>query len=280
MLIILCILVIVSILICCFYMLQKGKRSNTTIDQKKPLIIAHRGAAGSYPENTHSAFQAALDLQADMLEFDIQLTKDNQFAVIHDETVDRTTNGKGLVREFTIEELKQLDAGSWKHPSFAGERIPAFTEMFEQYNSKVQMLIEVKHIFDIDKVAMLLVDFLRKKPHEHIIIQSFNSEFIKVFHQLLPNIPVGVLIKQQMNGITKKQVEDHASYASYINPRITNSSSQLLNTIHNQNAHCFIWTIRNEQQMKKALAINPDGIVTDYPEWFIKLNKSKKPASL
>ncbi|MEH6941376.1 glycerophosphodiester phosphodiesterase [Bacillus sp. JJ722] len=269
MLIILLSLATIAILIYSFYML-KSKSGVAIVNQKPPLIIAHRGAAGNYPENTHAAFQAALDLHVEMIEFDIQLTRDDIFAVIHDETIDRTTNEQGLVREYTMEELKKLDAGSWKHSSFAGERIPTFNEMFEKYSGKVQMLIEVKHVNNIEKVAKLLVESLQDKPHDGIIIQSFNSEFIKVFHQYLPSIPIGILIKQQVNGITKKQVEDYGSYANYINPRITNSSSQLLSNIHNQKANCFIWTIRNEQQKKKALAINPDGIVTDYPEWFLK----------
>lgn len=269
MLITLLVLAVAAVSIYSFYILKR-KQSIAVVNQKKPLIIAHRGAAGNYPENTHAAFQAALDLHVEMIEFDIQLTSDERFAVIHDETVDRTTNEKGLVRDYTMEELQQLDAGSWKHSSFAGERIPTFMEMFEKYSGKVQMLIEVKHVYNNEKVAKLLEEFLQDKPHDGIIIQSFNSEFIKVFHQYLPNIPVGVLIKQQMNGITNKQVKDYGSYAAYINPRITNSNSQLLTNIHNQNANCFIWTIRNEQQMKKALAINPDGIVTDYPEWFLK----------
>lgn len=236
------------------------------------MIIAHRGVAGTYPENTHISFQAALSLQVQMIEFDIQLTKDNEFVVIHDETLERTTNGKGIVKDYTLQELKELDAGAWKDERFKGEQIPTLAEMLEQYTGKVSMLIEVKHVANAEQMAKQLKDFLQKYQTENIIIQSFHSSFIKIFHELMPELPVGVLIKQQMKGISSKMVEE-LSFANYINPRITNITTPLLQNIHAKQAQCFIWTVRTEQQMKKALALKPDGIVTDYPEWFLLKEK-------
>ncbi|MGM9923231.1 MAG: glycerophosphodiester phosphodiesterase [Bacillus sp. (in: firmicutes)] len=260
---------IIALLAVLIYIIAKQKAQTTA--SLKPLIIAHRGAAGNYPENTHAAFRAALDLTVDMIEYDIQLTKDEKFAVIHDETLDRTTDGTGLVRERTMEELQQLDAGSWKDPAFEGERIPELSDMFACYNGQVHMLIEVKHIKEPGKVAALLASFLQDEAidREKVIIQSFNQDFIKAFHAYLPDIAVGILLKHQLHGIGPARVKELAACASYINPKITNASAQLLTTIHHYQTKCFIWTVRTPQQMKKALAVRPDGIITDYPEWFI-----------
>lgn len=87
---------------------------------RKPLIIAHRGASGTAPENTFAAFQKAVDLRADMIELDVHLTRDKQLIVMHDSTVDRTTDGKGKIADLTLGEIKMLDAGSWFGAEFAG----------------------------------------------------------------------------------------------------------------------------------------------------------------
>ena len=96
-----------------------------------PLISGHRGGAAYAPENTMAAFKKGKALGADLLELDVQLTRDGHLVIFHDDTLDRTTNGKGLLRERTLAELKELDAGSWFSPEFAGERIPTFEEVVE-----------------------------------------------------------------------------------------------------------------------------------------------------
>lgn len=107
-------------------------------------IIAHRGASGYAPENTIAAFDLAVKMNADMIELDVQLTKDRQIVVIHDDRVDRTTNGSGFVKDFTLEELQKLDAGSWYGPAFQGERIPTLEAVLKRYHKKIGLLIELK----------------------------------------------------------------------------------------------------------------------------------------
>ena len=106
--------------------------------------IAHRGASGYAPENTFAAFDLAAEMNADMIELDVQLTKDRQIVVIHDDRVDRTTNGSGFVKDFTLEELQKLDAGSWYGPAFQGERIPTLEAVLKRYHKKIGLLIELK----------------------------------------------------------------------------------------------------------------------------------------
>jgi glycerophosphoryl diester phosphodiesterase len=109
-----------------------------------PFISGHRGAAGYAPENTMAAFRKGWDLGADLLELDVQLTRDGHVIVVHDHTLERTTNGKGMVHEHTLAELKELDAGSWYSPSFASERIPTLDELAAWAKGKVRLNIEIK----------------------------------------------------------------------------------------------------------------------------------------
>ena len=107
-------------------------------------IIAHRGASAYAPENTLAAFDKALDLGAAHVEFDLHFSADGQVVVIHDDTVDRTTNGSGAVAALTLAQLKSLDAGSWFAAQFSEERIPTLVELLERYKDRLHFHIEVK----------------------------------------------------------------------------------------------------------------------------------------
>jgi glycerophosphoryl diester phosphodiesterase len=107
-------------------------------------IIAHRGASLLAPENTMAAFEKAIDYGIDRIKFDVQLSKDSKLVVIHDHTVDRTTNGSGYVKDFTLRDLKKLDAGSWFSEEFYREKIPTFNEVLKKYSGKVNFLVEIK----------------------------------------------------------------------------------------------------------------------------------------
>ena len=109
---------------------------------EKPLIMGHRGFQTHYPENTMVSFMAAVDAGAQFVELDVTLTNDRQVAVIHDDTVDRTTNGTGPVLNYNLKELQQLDAGGWFHPRFAGERIPALMDVLVQVSGKAYINLE------------------------------------------------------------------------------------------------------------------------------------------
>src|SRR5690625_7911098 len=125
------------------------------------LIFAHRGSAGTHPENTMAAYIEAEKVGAEGLEIDVHLTKDDQLAVIHDNTVNRTTNGSGMVRDYTLAELKKLDAGSWFSPRFQQERIPTLQEVLEFIqNNKMILNIELKY------ATLDYVDFEEKVIHE------------------------------------------------------------------------------------------------------------------
>ena len=115
-----------------------------TEDFNPPWIMAHRGYRARYPENTLVAFQAALDAGVQMIELDVALSRDRKLVVIHDATLERTTNGEGAVSDHTLAQLKQLDAGGWFHPRFAGEHLPELSEVLDLADGQVLINIEIK----------------------------------------------------------------------------------------------------------------------------------------
>ena len=154
---------------------------------KRPWVVAHRGYSGRYPENTASAFEAAIRTGADMIELDVCLTKDRIPVVIHDQTLERTTEGHGLVSEFALSEIKKLDAGSWFSPEFKGESIPTLEEVLLQIRGKISINIEIKpECFEssgpadaIEKQICILVE--KFGINESVLISSFE-------HSIFPKI--------------------------------------------------------------------------------------------
>ncbi|MEN8699147.1 glycerophosphodiester phosphodiesterase [Bacillus infantis] len=249
--------------------LRKVQEAHGSLPSK--LKIGHRGAAGSRPENTFSSFDYALQLGADFLEFDVQRTKDGELAVIHDPTVDRTTDGKGKVSALTWNELRSLDAGSWHSKEFAGEVIPSFTEMLDKYADKAGLLIELKKPALYPGIEEQIAEELKsrkldKGPETRIIIQSFDRSSMEKIHSLLPSVPVGILLNYKTKRMTGRELEQIAKYASYLNPKHTIASRKLLDRIHQKGMKAIIWTIRTEKEAGKALRLPADGIVTDFIE--------------
>lgn len=182
--------------------------------------VAHRGASGHASENTMAAFEKAFEMKADFIEIDVQMTRDGRLVAIHDTTVNRTTNGNGFVGDYTLEEIQQLDAGSWFGEEFAGERVPTFEEIIDEYRGKIRILIELKspELYPgmEEKVAEALIRRNMHKPNNgKIIIQSFNHESVQLSKQLLPNIPHGVLAGLTWADVTDEQLAQFATYADF-----------------------------------------------------------------
>ena len=166
---------------------------------KKPLIAAHRGFRAKYPENTRIAFEAAVQAGAQMLEMDVTFTRDKELVVIHDATVDRTTNGKGPVNSFSLKALKQLDAGSWFDSKFKGERIPTLSEILDDVGKKDVLLnIEIKPIEvstqgDSGELVRTLVNVIKKRGLiPSVLVTSFNSGILKSIRRIDRRIPIGL----------------------------------------------------------------------------------------
>ena len=169
---------------------------------KTPWVIGHRGYPAKYPENTLAAFEAAIEAGAIMIELDVMLSRDRKVVVIHDATLDRTTNGKGNVADFTLAELKQLDAGSWLDAQFADQQIPELSEVLDLINSRAYVNIEIKsNAYEThhppDAIEKQVVDLLRQKD---LLATSMISSFdVNILEQIafMNNTPVTAFISKK-----------------------------------------------------------------------------------
>jgi len=160
-----------------------------------PYVIGHRGAAGYAPENTMVAFERGLSLRADAIELDVHPTRDGHLVVIHDPTLERTTNGHGFVSAHSLEQIKTLDAGSWFDPSFSNARVPTLIEVLEWARGRTKVVIEIKQgpIF-YPNVEELLIEALDSTGMRgDVLAISFDHLSVRKLKQLAPDIPTGVL---------------------------------------------------------------------------------------
>lgn len=243
---------------------------DTDESRNKIMNIAHRGASGYAPENTLAAFDKAVEMQADYIEIDVQLSKDDLPVVIHDDTLDRTTNGTGNVSAYTLEELRSLDAGSWFDKKYAGEKIPSLNEVLEMYGEKIDILIELKspELYPgvEEKVAEALAKY-KLDTSNNIVIQSFNHPSVIKSAELLPEITHGVLAGENYKNVTDQQLQEFAAYAEYFNPNLKIVSSELVDNVHQAGMKISPYTIKTKAEAERIYKFGVDGLITDYPDY-------------
>lgn len=245
----------------------------TTAVERGLMTIAHRGASGYAPENTIAAFDQAVNMRADMLELDVQFSQDGHAVVIHDPTVDRTTDGKGAVQSLTLAQLQRLDAGSWYETSFRGERIPTLAQVLERYGGEVGLLIEVKEAVAAEGVERKLVDILQpymatgeeNRPRVPLVVQSSDTAFLERLHKLAPELPLGVVITRA-GRLSHDDILGYAQYADYISLPIRLVNKTSVGRIHQMGLKAFVWTMRNILQVPLVVEASVDGIITDFPD--------------
>ncbi|WP_347551491.1 glycerophosphodiester phosphodiesterase family protein [Pseudalkalibacillus hwajinpoensis] len=252
--------------------IYSGGNNFASADSNKTLTIAHRGASGYAPENTMAAFEKAVDMKSDLFELDVQMSKDGELVVIHDTSVDRTTNGSGMVKDLTLDELQSLDAGSWFGEEFAGEPIPTLGEVLDEYRGKTGILIELKspslYPGIEEKVAEELRERNMDKPNNNkIIVQSFDHESVQTFNSILPSVPTGVLVGYSSTGISDEALNEFATYAEYVNPSKSMINVNLVDRIHELGMETHPWTVRDLESAESLLNAGVDGIITDYPDY-------------
>jgi len=225
------------------------------------IIVAHRGFSGIYPENTLLAFQKAVELGVDFIELDIHQTLDKEIVVCHDEKIDRTTDGKGYIKEMNYEEIKKYDAGKWK--GYSGEKIPLLKDVFEKFKNKVKILIEIKECA-VYELVKLIKEY---KIEKSVIVGSFNLEYIKEVRNLFPIISTALIsykvptnIDQLIKyGIRKLDIEFHNLNKEIVKELV--SYGFVINT----------WTPNTEEELKKVIDYGVQFITTDRPDILKKL---------
>lgn len=250
---------------------QHAFAAETTGELRQVETVAHRGASGYAPENTIAAFDKGVDMKADYIEIDVQRSKDGKLVIIHDTKVDRTTDGTGYVKDLTFDQIRSLDAGSWKGEQFKGEKIPTFDEILDRYHGKIGILIELKAPELYPGIEEMVAQELKernldKPQNEKIIIQSFNFESMKKTNSLLPKVPIGVLTSNRAD-TSEQSLKEFATYADYFNPSYGIVTEELVKQVHANGMKIQSWTVRSQEAAEFLLNMNVDGIITDYPDF-------------
>ncbi|MBO7743351.1 glycerophosphodiester phosphodiesterase [Paenibacillus sp. MWE-103] len=231
------------------------------------LNIAHRGASAYCPENTMAAFRRAIELGATGIETDVQMTSDGQLVLIHDESLQRTAGSPRLVKDVTLEEAKQLDAGSWFDPAFAGERIPTLGELLELVKPRedVYVNLELKNsIVNYPGLEEAVIEEIRRQGlGERIIVSSFNHYSLVLCKELAPEIRTGVLYVEGLYEPWEYAARIGASalhaHHRAVLPEWTAQAAER-GIVYNP------WTVNEPAEMKRLLDAGVASIITDYPD--------------
>ena len=251
---------------------EKVLNQNLRMDFSKDFyVIAHRGASAYYPENTIIAFKAAVGMQADMIELDVQLSKDKVPIVFHDERLEDKSDGKGLVSDFTLSELKMLDAGSWFNSKFKGEKIPTLKEVLEYTRDKILVNIEIKTeaVTDVEKdgVVDLVVQLIDElKISDQVLISSFDYRVFERVHNEGKIIKTALLyeIDQSEKKTPLQLVEGYKVDA--FNCSKNQLSEEWSNELDKAKVPYFVYTVNAKVEMTSIIKDGAKGIFSDKPD--------------
>jgi glycerophosphoryl diester phosphodiesterase len=224
----------------------------------KMLKIAHRGARGYEPENSLRAFQKAIEMKADGIELDVHLSSDGHLIVIHDETIDRTTNGKGFVNTLSLQQLKEFRIENKL-------QIPTLPEVFDLVNQQCFINIELKGQGTADAVAALIELYVTENNwnYDSFIVSSFEWDFLQRINNLNSEIPIGVL--------TETDIASAITFAKQIKAKAIHPDFNLLNKentiqIQEKGFQVFPWTVNETADIARVKTYNVNGIISDFTD--------------
>lgn len=230
-----------------------------------PLLYAHRGASGHYPENTMEAFRGALRQRADGIELDVQLSLDEEVMVIHDHRLERTTDGQGLVQSRTRDELLQLRAGIYADPRYRDARIPTLEEVLQTFApTSLRFNIELKN-FLIPQPGLeeQVVALIRKyRLVRRTVISSFNFDSLLRVKELNPRQPTGLLYVGPLRRPWEVAAQYEADQLHVPNEELTPA---LVKQAKRNGFSILVWTVDAPQRIRACSRMGVDGIITNYP---------------
>jgi glycerophosphoryl diester phosphodiesterase len=235
-----------------------------------PLVIAHRGYSAVFPENTLSSFEGAIDIGADFIELDVQLTRDGQVVVFHDDSLERITGVEGAINDFTYDELLEMDAGSWFSTLYADEKIPTLLQVLELVSSsECKVYLELKDMGDIDGFEEAVLSVVRQAGMiDRCVFASFNYDYLEYFKNTDENI-------KTLYNTTSDDILLPIDYpADYYGLYVEAITGQLVAAVHDAGSYAFVWTVNTPTQMHNVQEMGVDGIVTNYPGMALALRTS------
>ena len=241
-----------------------------------PWIIAHRGASAHAPENTLAAYERAVALGAQFIETDLHLTRDARFVAIHDKTLERTTNGKGPVRDHTLAELRELDAGMWFDRQFMGQQIPTLEEILAfAREHDVVFYLEIKYDAAWGMHHALAAALSGAGNAARTIVISFDPSTLDSLRRLDASIMTGLLVEGANRDFVKAAVDVGARQLC---PRADLITRELVDQAHRSDLHVVTWTVNDAAKMNSAIHSGVDGIMTDMPDRLRVVLEDKKTA--
>jgi glycerophosphoryl diester phosphodiesterase len=244
-------------------------------------IIAHRGAPTFAPENTLPAIQKAVEIGVHMIEIDLHQTKDGHIVVLHDENVRKTTDGRGYVRDMSLEEIKQLDAGSWFSEEFAGIRVPTLEEVFSVMDDTTKLLLEIKkgspYYHDIEQRVIDLV--YEYNFQDRVLMKSFDDGPVEYFREHAPDIPAGKSFAYRIpflrliieRGLNTGSVFDYDTH--FLHSHRFATSRRFVRRAHEEGFKVYVWDVHTAKKMRHYIDMGVDAIETDYPHVLKELLK-------
>ncbi|MDQ0215282.1 glycerophosphoryl diester phosphodiesterase [Oikeobacillus pervagus] len=252
------------------------------------FIIAHRGASTYAPEHTIPSYELAKEQGADYLEIDLQMTADGELVAMHDEKVDRTTNGKGFVRSYTLHELKQLDAGSWFNQQYPKQakreyidlKVPTLEDILKHFGDSVNYYIETKNPikgeYMEEKLLALLEKYELLQKGNKVIIQSFSENSLRKIHRLNKSIPLIQLMKYNHPAtVSEEQISHWKAYARGIGPNYQMIDETYVKKLRDHNLWVHPYTVNHKKHMKRLINWGVTGVFTNYSDRGVEVKQGK-----
>lgn len=231
----------------------------------RALIVGHRGASGYAPENTLASFELALDQGAEMVELDVHLSRDGEVVAIHDERLERTTDGRGLVGEHSLAELGRLDAGRWFAPRFAGQRIPSLDEVLAWARERTFLALEIKNVPSFYRgIEAKIVELLaRHRMRERALVISFDHVALRRVRELDPALLTGAIYACRP---AQAVALAEAAGARVLEPEVSFVTAEDVAAAHEAGLLVSTWTTSEPTVMRRLIRAGVDAIATNHPD--------------
>lgn len=242
----------------------------------KPMVVAHRGFSGKAPENTMAAFSMALEAGVAMIELDVQISQDNVVVVIHDSTLERTTNGKGNVADYSVHQLKTLDAGSWFDESFKNERIPTLQEALEYITPHALVNVELKSNRVIRKADTYIADLTlalvrQMQLLDRVLFSSFNHKLVKYLKEVEPHAHVGVIFHPIMHfGRLPSSLAGPANAEVFVCSK-RDATKRRIADARKHGIIVGVYGLETQQDIERMLSMGVRVLVSDYPDRIVQV---------
>lgn len=241
------------------------------------LTIAHRGASGHAPENTLAAFRRAVALGATFIETDLHLSRDAHFVAIHDDTLERTTNGRGAVHDHALADLRRLDAGSWFGSDFAGERLPTLEEILDfSRRHDVVLYLELKQAGAWGTEHALVHALRQSGEIARSVVMSFEPQVLESLRRSEPTLMTALLYDGALDNLFECALSAGVRQLAVRGDLVTQA---LLEETRSKDLHLISWTVNHPAHMRALIAAGVHGIITDYPDRLLAAVKEERAAS-